>query len=103
MDYGQRDAPIAVDVLQDFPDIVSVFRGNFAAFENLAAEGVKTNQKNTTRLLTRPIHMKYVSTAVAHFSSQKVNTFLVDRLKVRDEFVGKIAHSARRDLKAIVT
>jgi hypothetical protein len=103
MDYGQRDAPIAAHVLKDLPDIVIVFRGNFATFENLAAEGVKTNQKNTTPLLTCAIHMKDVAAAAAHISSQKINTFLVDGLKVRDEFVGEIAHRARWDLKAKVT
>jgi hypothetical protein len=67
--YSQRKAPITAQILEHLGHFVMVLRANFAAFQDLAAQGIQANQEHATSFLAGAIHMEDIAAALLHLCS----------------------------------
>jgi hypothetical protein len=100
---GKRHAPVSADISQHFLNLVMVLRADLAAFENLPAEGVNTNQKHPTSFLTGAVDMQNVAAAALHVGTQQPYALLVNHLEIGNELPGEVTDGTHRHFDAIMT
>ena len=90
-------------VLENRLDFLGVFRADFAAFENLAAERVHAHQHDTASFFAGAVDVQYVAAPNLHVCSQHPDALAVNDLEVGDELPGEVADRARRNVKPMET
>jgi len=80
-----------------------ILRTDLTAFEDLAAEGVDTDQEHAAPFLAGSVDVEDVAATTSHVATQHPYALVVDDLEIGDELPGEVTDGADRDIDAVMT